>query len=70
MTSKKKPDKRDSHWICPICGWLNPYSNEIHLSNPFQIYYECHNCDYAHDEEVVSKKHIFRSEFPEGKIPL
>jgi len=69
--NEKKPIMADDRWICPECGWQNPISNMILMSNPPGKRYLCHGCDYIHyafAKRIPSD--VFRSRFPGGKPPV
>lgn len=62
-----EPIKEISHWVCPKCGWKNPYDNHIILTYPPTFCYKCKNCDYHYDYHgEISSAESFRDNHPDG----
>ena len=68
MIEEKKPIFKKECWECPECGWQNPYSIYLIVTNPAIICYRCNKCDYHNNSRhEPSASESFRLQFPSGR---
>ena len=51
MKKEKEPIFTEECWICPICGYKNPYPLVKIVTYPEITCYRCEKCSYHYDEQ-------------------
>ena len=70
MSQEKLPKKLMDCWICPECGWQNPYPTTMLMSYPPSTPYHCCHCAYFYNKrEELSPVEKFWLNYPEGRGP-